>query len=229
MEDYLEIAGRGDPIRILYEARLAQCLHGVRNSLRSAIHRLEVLERQMAAGRVKPDELHGVKHQIQSVMDELDLLTEPPKRIEPVDVNEVARRALHMFAGPDAGITIRTDFTPIPRLLIDQWELMTAFHNLLSNAVHAVKRSETDRPSIRMITGIEAEREIPMVLIRVQDNGVGIAPEHIAEVGKRGFSTWGQPGLGMAIVKHVVDAYGGSIEIESKAVAGTSGDDSYST
>ena len=64
--------------------------------------------------------------------------------------------------------------------------------------------------------------------MRVRDSGAGIAPEHLPHVCERFYRVdaararaRGGTGLGLAICKSIVDAHGGTLEIESEVGRGT--------
>jgi two-component system phosphate regulon sensor histidine kinase PhoR len=66
------------------------------------------------------------------------------------------------------------------------------------------------------------------LLVEVNDNGIGIAPEHVPRVFERFFRTdlgrsrkVGGSGLGLAIVKHIVEAHGGNVLCRSTLDIGT--------
>lgn len=75
---------------------------------------------------------------------------------------------------------------------------------------------------------IEAEREEGGVVIRVTDEGCGIASEHLPRLFERFYRVdkarsreLGGTGLGLAIVKHIVAAHRGSVEVQSTVGKGT--------
>jgi signal transduction histidine kinase len=66
----------------------------------------------------------------------------------------------------------------------------------------------------------------PRIGIRIADHGIGMTPEQLAHVCERFYraDTSGKipgTGLGMSIVKEIVDLHGGDLEITSKVGAGT--------
>lgn len=75
---------------------------------------------------------------------------------------------------------------------------------------------------------LSAERAESAVLLRVQDTGSGIAPEHVAHVFDRFYradsartAQSGEAGLGLAIARSIVEGHGGTISVESTPGQGT--------
>ena len=92
--------------------------------------------------------------------------------------------------------------------------------NLVGNALDAVEQADTPVPRLQ-ITGGEnlAGTE---VWVRIRDNGPGIQPDVIDKIFNPFFTTKDTgTGLGLALSKKVVDAHGGSMDVESNAEVGT--------
>lgn len=96
--------------------------------------------------------------------------------------------------------------------------------NLMSNSV---KYSDEDK-FIDISVESETRRGRHGVLISVRDRGIGIRPEDRAQLFDGFFRASDDrvrqrrgAGLGLAVVKHVVDAHGGSVDIESRLVKGS--------
>lgn len=99
-------------------------------------------------------------------------------------------------------------------------ELMSAFSNLISNAIRYTPAGGT-------ITVHWKTTDLGGVF-SVTDSGPGIAPEHFARLSERFYRIdrsrsrdTGGTGLGLAIVKHVIQRHEGVMEIESKINVGS--------
>jgi signal transduction histidine kinase len=108
----------------------------------------------------------------------------------------------------------------LPDLDIDRARLTQVLDNLVSNALHHT-------PDGGQVT-LSAETRGDAPLLRVMDNGEGIAPAdlpHVFERFYRGDQTRSMSesssGLGLAIAKALVEAHGGKIWVESKAGQGS--------
>ncbi len=136
---------------------------------------------------------------------------------ERVDVGELLDELIELQAVP-AGFTV-TVSPDMPVLTTKRLRLSQVFANLIDNAVKYHDRAE-GRVKVR------AERRDGFYEFTVEDDGPGIAPEHHERVFVM-FQTL-QPrdevestGLGLALVKKLVEEEGGSITLESEVGKGT--------
>jgi len=115
----------------------------------------------------------------------------------------------------------RVNFEPAPQLLIngDRARLERVIFNLLSNAC---KYSPSDS-TIRVIV---EERE-NVVALRVEDEGIGIAPEDLGRVFQpfsrleQGRAMAAGTGLGLSSARTIIEAHGGIIRLMSQPQHGT--------
>lgn len=141
--------------------------------------------------------------------------------IEEVALDRLAERAAEKFRTQTAVHTIETDFPPgFPVVPGDERRLDQVITNLLSNAV----KYSPEGGRIR-IGGCTLADSVEMF---VSDQGIGLSPEHQELIFDRFYrvdsaltrETQGV-GLGLYIVRSIVEAHGGSIRVESEPGKGT--------
>jgi two-component system phosphate regulon sensor histidine kinase PhoR len=109
--------------------------------------------------------------------------------------------------------------------------LEQALINLIDNAIKYSDRGRTTWLSAGVEPSPETARDAAAedtLVIRVRDEGCGIAAEHLPRLFERFYRVdrarsrqLGGTGLGLSIVKHIVQAHGGTIGVESEPDAGT--------
>ena len=104
-----------------------------------------------------------------------------------------------------------------PALMIDTTEMQQAVRNLIGNGVEVMPPPKGGRIAIRTRVA-----EPGWVEILIADTGAGISPEVLEKIFAPFFTTKARgTGLGLAVVRKVVDRHGGRIEVESKVGVGT--------
>lgn len=146
----------------------------------------------------------------------------PGEAREEVGVGEVAGQVVDGFRlreGDRIEIRYRRP-DPDPRVRVARDRLAQVLENLLDNAAGFTP------PGGAVDVSVAAEES--RVVIAVEDAGRGIPPEHVGRIFDRFFSYRpGEPrggdrhvGLGLSIVKTIVDGYGGTIEASNRAEGG---------
>ncbi len=141
---------------------------------------------------------------------------------EPVDIGQVVSDAVEAVRerfGP--GQILEADVTPnLPKVLCDRDALTTVLVNLLDNAY---KYTGQDKHVI-----VRAFAEPADVCIQVSDNGIGMTRRAIGKIFDRFYQVdqtlarkAGGCGLGLSIVKYMVDAHGGRVSVESQSGKGS--------
>ena len=102
----------------------------------------------------------------------------------------------------------------------DEARLRELFMNLLDNAIRYTPSPGTVSVSLR--------REEQMAVVAITDTGIGIPPEDMPFIFERFYRVdksrsraEGGSGLGLAICRHIAEAHGGKIEVESQVGAGS--------
>ena len=99
---------------------------------------------------------------------------------------------------------------------LDKIQLTRVVTNLITNAIHALNNKENSKIDIRVF---EKNKQ---VIIEVEDNGSGILEEDESKIFEPKFTTKSSGmGLGLPMVKNIIEAYGGTITFMSKLNEGT--------
>ncbi len=136
-------------------------------------------------------------------------------RLGSVDLDEVVAKVLSLTRGElaERGAQVRVE-SPLGRLVGHATTLGQALTNLVSNAAKFVLPGRT--PQIR----IRSERVGKRRRIWVEDNGLGIEPEHRERIFKlferlHPRETFPGTGIGLAIVWRAVERMGGEVGVDS--------------
>ncbi len=98
----------------------------------------------------------------------------------------------------------------------DRTQLIRVVTNLVKNAIQAIPKDRTPRIEVKVYS------ENKIVFITVTDNGNGISEENKAKVFEPKFTTKSSGmGLGLPMLKKIVETYKGSITFESQEGSGT--------
>jgi signal transduction histidine kinase len=142
---------------------------------------------------------------------------------EPTAVGDVVKDVLESYSYQlnDKGFTVRTEFDgELPRVRADRDALGQAVLNLIDNAMkYSPDHKEID---------VAVRRDGAGVAIAVTDQGIGIPASELKKV----FDAFYRvekglehdvkgSGLGLAVVKHVVESHGGRVDVQSRRGAGS--------
>ena len=115
-------------------------------------------------------------------------------------------------------ISCELDLSSGVRASFDHEKLRQVVVNLIANAVHALQDKQSKEKHLRVSTHLLDDK----YELRFTDNGIGMPPDIKEKVFEPLFSTKGfGVGLGMVVVKNIVDQHHGEINIESKEGEGT--------
>lgn len=189
---------------------------------------VELLEKRIKAYESKSDHIFDmIKLSIGRFKDTVRDLTEvahlqknSPKEIDLVDVGEIIEEAQslirEMIISTEAQIEV--DYHNCKKIKFSVSNFRSIIYNLLSNAI---KYRSPDRKPVIQIT---VERINEYTLLTVKDNGLGIASDKIEKI----FSMFQRfhmhtegTGIGLYIVKRIIDNTGGKIEVESELGMGS--------
>jgi PAS domain S-box-containing protein len=197
--------------------------HEIRNPLSSIKMSLQILTKRMSP---EGNDLKRFKIAEKEV-DHLEMLVNnilafakpvEPKKIS-VDLSKVLEQALALSEKEitDKKIELRTEFGDVPPMAVDAEMMADAFLNVIRNAVEASKEYGKIKVSLRY-----AYETRQSVVVEIKDDGSGIDAEDMPHIFNPFFTrkNYGT-GLGLSLVKKIVDIHQGVIDIFSKKNEGT--------
>lgn len=200
-----------------------QVAHEIRNPLTPMKLAVQHLQRAWHDGAEQLGDIidkvtHTLVDQIERlsrISDEFSRFARMPRRsTAEVDVAATLAESVALFHSHDE-IAFETRIEQdLPSVLADREELARAFTNILRNAVQAMPEGGR--------VDVHARRIENAIVITVADSGSGIPPELLTRIFEPNFSTKTEGmGLGLSIVKKIIDDAGGNIDIESMPGEGT--------
>ncbi|MBL7953292.1 MAG: GHKL domain-containing protein [Flavobacteriales bacterium] len=133
-----------------------------------------------------------------------------------INVNELARSVVALFSGEAAAI-VSLNAAPELSVKADREHLVRVLNNLIKNALQAIPDGRAGRVDVVL------KREGARALIEVRDNGYGIAEVDRERIFTPSFTTKSSgTGLGLAMVKRMVEQAGGTVWFETSEGEGTS-------
>jgi signal transduction histidine kinase len=155
---------------------------------------------------------------MQSLLKDLLELSRVGRLMNPPEVIEfeaLVHEAIDMASGVLSERGVQVDVAPdLPTISGDRQRLLEVVQNLVDNAAKFMG----DQPNPKIEIGQQGE-ENDMLVFFVRDNGIGIAPEHHEKVFGL-FNKLNQQiegtGVGLALVKRIIEFHGGRIWVESE-------------
>lgn len=141
------------------------------------------------------------------------------RNAESVDLNTVVATVRHDLHAQISDNEVELEVASLPTVQADPGQMTQVFQNLIGNAI---KFRGEDPP--RIVVG--AERSEDGWTISVADNGIGIAPEFrdtVFQIFRRlhGRDRYAGNGIGLSIVKKIVERHGGTVSVDLAHRPGT--------
>jgi nitrogen fixation/metabolism regulation signal transduction histidine kinase len=162
------------------------------------------------------------------VDDFRDYARTPPAQLQPLDLNALVEEILHLYIGDEGNDIIHAQLAPfLPMVMGDETQMRQVIHNLLQNAQDALAEqvAPTRAPRIDVVTeaihyqSADGGTRIA-VRLSIADNGPGFAPKILARAFEPYVTSKARgTGLGLAMVKKIIDEHGGRIDIQNHADA----------
>ena len=199
-----------------------QVAHEVKNPLTPMKLTIQNFERKFDCN--DPNIGDKVKNLSKTLVDQIDLVAKvanafsqfaqlPEKNNEIFDLNKEIKNIIHVFS--DEKIYFHSN-KPIIMIEMDKIYLSRIITNLVANARQARYENREN------IINVDVEHHQKRIKISVQDNGVGISEELYSRIFEPNFtSKTSGTGLGLTMVRKMVEDYKGEISIQSEINKGT--------
>lgn len=191
--------------------------HGLKTPI--AVLRNEANSRKGALADVVSTETEKMSNMVSTYLERARLAARTSVVGKKADATMIMLRLTRVMRKihPDVTIAFQRPDASLPWFRGDEADLEEVTGNLLDNACKWSK----GQVGVRLSS--ERDAKGTQLLIRIDDNGPGLSPEDAQKVLRRGVrldeKTPGT-GLGLDIVKELVDVYGGSLELKRSALGG---------
>jgi len=143
---------------------------------------------------------------------------------KPVNLEEILKNIVDFLEtrakGKSQSLTLNLPKASLPALVADPIALESIFGNLITNAINYTQKGGK--------IGVDVDLAGINIRVRVEDNGFGIADKHFKNIFERFYRVKDEntryitgTGLGLPIVKGLVDSLNGFIDVESTPGKGT--------
>jgi len=203
-----------------------QVAHEIKNPLTPM--KLSVQHLKKAWDDNSPEWEEKLKRFTETIVEQIDTLSDiasefsdfakmPRSRIEEIELPSVVKNAIDLFGDiPNIIITYYYDEDVDFTIRADRNQMLRVFNNLIKNSIQAIGKKTNGRIEITI------EKHGEHCIVEVKDNGKGIPKDQAIKIFSPSFTTKsGGMGLGLSIVKSIIDGIGGEIIFESSPGIGT--------
>ena len=199
-----------------------QVAHEVKNPLTPMKLTIQNFERRFDP--TDPEAANKVKKMSKVIVEQIDLISEVasafsefaklPQRNDMVfDVVEETKSVANVFGANN--IYIHSNKESI-KVSMDKIYLARILTNLISNSIQAQESGRS------LIVNVDIENIHKKLRISVEDNGTGIPEEKLVKIFEPNFTTKSSGmGLGLTMVRKMIEDYGGEISVKSEVGKGT--------
>ena len=200
-----------------------QVAHEVKNPLTPMKLLIQNFERKFDKNDPEIDQ--KVRNLSRSLVDQIDLVATvasafsefaklPPKNDEFFNLKEELENLVRVF-NDDGNIYFHANKDMMP-VRMDRIYLSRIFTNMITNAKQAVSEQR------KSIINIDVELFNKKIIIVIEDNGIGIPKDKLEQIFEPNFTTKNSGmGLGLTMVKKMIEEYKGEISVKSEEGKGT--------
>ncbi|HQS60628.1 MAG TPA: ATP-binding protein [Polynucleobacter sp.] len=203
--------------------------HEIKNPLTPIQLSAERLQHKLA-GKLSPEQEEMINRSTETIIGQVQAMKEmvndfrdfaktPSPQLKPVSINALTQEILGLYEGSP----IKTQLDPqCPSILGDPTQLRQIIHNLLQNAQDATLEGEQQSAPVEVKTELVPYGELSgvqqnAVRLTISDSGSGFPAKILARAFEPYITTKSKgTGLGLAVVKKIVDDHGAKIEIRNR-------------
>ena len=199
--------------------------HELRNPLATIFSSVSILRRIIPAPpKDVGNELDKMRRNILRCVDIIEELMEFSReqriRPQPIEIDRWIAEELAEWEFPET-VSLEVDLRSNATVALDRDKFRQALSNLLQNAQQAILQQDEDNPPLGRVCVTTASNGSDFEF-QISDNGCGLEPETKDKIFKPLFSTKAfGVGLGLPLVRRIVDGHNGSIMVESEWGKGT--------
>jgi len=205
---------------------LSDYAHMVSHDLKSPLRTIDTLSAWLKEDytnkldEVGKDHLNNLRSGVEKMDDlitgilEYSTIGKDKTDVFPVNLNAVLKDVLKMLYVPE---NIQIEFENLPTVYGDKLRLFQLFQNLISNAI---KYNDKEKGLIK----IKVLEEKDFWKFEIEDNGKGIEEKYFNKIFKafeKLENTYDSTGIGLSIVKKIINVYEGNIWLTSQLGKGT--------
>ncbi len=175
-----------------------------------------------------PDMDQKMERLTQTIIEQIDTLSSiatefsnfakmPKANLEKVDVQQILLNSIALFHDSEnIHIDFENELDDKASVTADKEQLLRVFNNLIKNAIQAIPEDRDGKIEINL------KKENQFYVIGIKDNGIGIDDDVLDKIFVPNFTTkTGGMGLGLAMVKSIIESSGGKIRFETNPPEGS--------
>ncbi|MFQ5835984.1 MAG: sensor histidine kinase, partial [bacterium] len=194
--------------------------HEIRNPLTSIKVLIHSLAKKITDTETKEKDIKVVEDEIERVNQIINRFLDFARPKQPqfslVDINQILEETINLVSGEvkEQNVVLEKELSSLPCIQADGEQMKQVFLNLFLNAIRAMPEGG----KLRIKTDLKGQ----CAWIEIQDEGTGI-PEEIKDKLFEPFFTTKEEGigLGLSIVKRIIDDHKGSTEVKNLHPKGT--------
>jgi len=202
--------------------------HEIKNPLTPIQLSAERLQQKLV-GKLSPDQDEMLERSTNTIIGQVqamkqmvnefrDFAKTPSPTLGSLDLNSLIQEVMGLYEG--SNIEVRLD-SRCPRVMGDPTQLRQVIHNLLQNAQDASLESHHAKQLIEISTELveihDADQNRAAVRMTISDSGPGFQAKILARAFEPYITTKAKgTGLGLAVVKKIIDDHGAKIEIRNR-------------